>query len=259
MTDPWTVELSGVPVAALSRSQLVDRVFRALAQGEGGWIVTANLDFLYRCHSAPSTVDLYRQADFIVADGLPLVWASRLRGTPLPERVAGSELVWSLAERATREGRSLYFLGGGGDAAKRAAEVLRRRWPALRIVGTSSPWISSEPTPEEVAPIRAELLAVAPDLVYVALGSPKQERLITNLRDALPGAWMLGVGISLSFIAGDVKRAPRWMQRVGLEWFHRLLQEPRRLGRRYLVQNIPFTFRLLGKALMQRNDTRNRP
>jgi N-acetylglucosaminyldiphosphoundecaprenol N-acetyl-beta-D-mannosaminyltransferase len=112
--------------------------------------------------------------------------------------------------------------------------------------------VSSPPTPAELAPIREELARLRPDILLVGLGSPKQESLIQALRPALPAAWMIGVGISFSFIAGDVRRAPSWMQKTGLEWVHRMAQEPRRLAHRYLVDDIPFAFSLFWHAFRRR-------
>ena len=252
-----TCQLHGMSLARLDTPAVLDHVFGALARGRGGWLVTANLDFLRRYVRHPEMRALYDAADVRVADGMPLLWAARLQGDPLPERVAGSTLVGHIAERAAREGRSLYLLGGAPGASTRAAEVLCERLPGLRIVGSSSPLVSDPPTPAELAPLRAELERLRPDLVLVGLGSPKQEKLIQELRSVLPGAWMMGVGISFSFLAGDVRRAPLWMQRTGLEWIHRLAQEPRRLARRYLIEDLPFSFALFAHALRQRKHQRN--
>ena len=122
----------------------------------------------------------------------------------------------------------------------------------LQIAGTSSPWVHAIPTPEEIAEIRESLRSSAPDIVYVGLGAPKQERVIVALRDSFPKTWWMGVGISLSFIAGDVHRAPLWMQAIGLEWVHRMAQEPGRLARRYLLDNLPFAVRLLWHSWRKR-------
>jgi N-acetylglucosaminyldiphosphoundecaprenol N-acetyl-beta-D-mannosaminyltransferase len=195
---------------------------------------------------------MYADADLRVADGMPLVWASRLRGTPLPERVAGSSLVAPLCRRAAREGRSVYLLGGEAEANRVAAEKLREADPSLRIVGASSPWVSAHPTEGELDEIAQSLLAARPDIVLVAFGSPKQERVIAKLRASLPNAWWIGVGISLSFLAGHVKRAPVLVQRLGLEWVHRLVQEPRRLFRRYVIEDLPFAVELFGRAALDR-------
>ena len=246
------VELFEMPLARYDRGQLLDHIFSALAEDRGGWLITANLDFLRRWAQHPEIRDLYSQADLRVADGMPLVWASRLMGDPLPERVAGSELIWLVAERASREGRSVYMLGGQPDAAQEARQRLIARNPALRICGCSSPWGGDAPSPSELDEIRAELVQSRPDIVLVALGSPKQERVIEGLRGELPATWMIGVGISFSFVAGHVRRAPSWVQRVGLEWVHRLAQEPGRLGRRYLIDDLPFAAELFARALIAR-------
>lgn len=250
--EPGTVDLLGMPLAPLTLPALTEQVFAELDRGRGGWVITANVDHLQRYVADAGLRALCAGADLIVADGMPLLWAARLRGTPLPSRVAGSDLVWSLAEEAARRGRSLYLLGGEAGVAAAAAERLRERWPELRIAGTSSPWVSAIPTEAELETLRRELRDASPDLVYVGLGAPKQERVICALRSELPRAWWLGVGISLSFIAGRVERAPRWMQRLGLEWLHRLAQEPGRLARRYLVDDLPFAVRLLASARRER-------
>lgn len=241
------VVIAGLPVARLGTAEVVDRVFHALSGAQGGWVVTANLDFMQRAYEDPDSRELYSRADLIVADGAPLVWAARLMGKPLPDRVAGSDLVWLFAERAAREGRSLFLLGGDGEDGKVAAERLVERYPGLKIAGVASPKLSSPPTDSELKEVRELVAAARPDLVYAGFGSPKQERVIEALRPSLPGAWMMGCGISLSFMAGTVARAPRWMQNSGLEWLHRMLSEPRRLAPRYL-RNIPYAFRLLWNA-----------
>jgi N-acetylglucosaminyldiphosphoundecaprenol N-acetyl-beta-D-mannosaminyltransferase len=229
----------------VTREQLLAHVVSALHEDRGGWIVTANVDHLLRHTMSAEIASLNDQADLIVADGMPLLWAARLQGTPLPHRIAGSDLVWALAEQAARNQLSLYLLGGAEGAADGAARRFRERWPELRIAGVSSPVVSPLPTADELARMRADLVQADPDLVYVAFGAPKQERVIAALRPALPKAWWMGVGISLGFVAGKPRRAPVWMQRTGLEWFHRVLQEPRRLTRRYFLEDLPFTFRLL--------------
>jgi len=244
--------LMGMRLARVGRAELVERIFASLAAGQGGWLVTANLDFLRRYVGDARVRALYDAADLRVTDGVPLVWASRLQGEALPERVAGSSLLWRLAERAARDGRSLYLLGGTPAANQGAARVLVERYPGLNICGRSCPAISSPPTADEVAHLQAELVALQPHILLVALGSPKQEELIAELRPHLPATWMMGVGVSLSFVAGELGRAPVWMRRAGLEWLHRLAQEPGRLARRYLLNDLPFSLRLFSAALTAR-------
>jgi N-acetylglucosaminyldiphosphoundecaprenol N-acetyl-beta-D-mannosaminyltransferase len=251
-----SVELLEMALARADRWQLLDHIFSELADGRGGWLVTANLDFLRRHVRDPGMRQLYAGADVRVADGMPLVWAAWLQGDPLPERVAGSSLLRLLAARAAGEGRSVYLLGGAGNSAPRAAAVLCANHPGLRIAGHSSPRVSELASAAELAPIMAELDRTRPDLLLVGLGSPKQERLIERLRTSFPAIWMMGVGISFSFIAGDVQRAPYWMRLSGLEWMHRLAQEPNRLARRYLVDDLPFAVELFGRAALRRWSSR---
>jgi N-acetylglucosaminyldiphosphoundecaprenol N-acetyl-beta-D-mannosaminyltransferase len=242
----------GVWFDVLREAEANALVMRELEAGRGGWIVTSNLDHLRRAQRDTDFRAMVEAADLVVADGMPLVWASRLQGTPLPERVAGSSMVGTLAEAAAQHRRSLYLLGGEAGAAEGAAEALRQRYPGLVIAGTICPPYGFENDPDQMARIRADLQQCRPDIVYVALGSPKQEWLIRELRDEFEQTWWIGVGISLSFLCGQVRRAPRWVQRIGLEWMHRLFQEPGRLAKRYLLQGLPFAARLLAGALVAR-------
>lgn len=246
------VQLARVRLHAVREVECVEHVVSCLARGQGGWIATANLDHLRRLQQPGEFQRVYEQADVVVADGMPVVWACRLQGTPVPERVAGSDLIRSLSAAAGRAGRSVFLLGGEPGTAEAAAAKLAAGAPGLRIAGTCCPPFGFERDPAQVAALRTSLAAACPDIVFVALGSPKQELLIAQLRDVLPGAWWIGVGISFSFVAGTVRRAPRWLQRLGLEWLHRLAQEPRRLGARYLWSGPPFVVRLFAGALRGR-------
>ena len=146
-----------------------------------------------------------------------------------------------------RESR-FFFLGGEAGTAEAAAAVLRSRYPQLKIAGKLCPPLRFEKDEAEVQRIASHLQEAKPDIVFVALGSPKQERLIDRIRRTMPGAWWLGVGVSFSFLCGDVRRAPLWMRTCGLEWIHRLMQEPKRLFKRYVVVGIPFASWLLLQA-----------
>ena len=140
--------------------------------------------------------------------------------------------------------RRVFLLGGDPGTADAAADVLRTRYEGLDIVGTHCPPIGFEHHEQKTRRIIESIKQAQPDIVFVALGSPKQEQLIARLRHVMPTAWWVGVGISFSFVCGRVRRAPRWVQRLGLEWLHRLVQEPRRLMRRYLIDGLPFAARL---------------
>lgn len=245
------VKLLGMRVADVDSQGLLQHVFAELAAGRGGWIVTANLDILRRYALDSDARALYDAADLRVADGMPLVWASQIAGSPLPERVAGSSLTLALAERAAREGRSMYLLGGAPGAAEGCRAELQRRFTGLRITGTSSPRVSA-PTPWAEVEAIAATIEGEPDIILVGLGSPKQEHLIQKLKQRFPRAWLMGVGITFSFVAGEVSRAPEWMQRAGVEWVHRMAQEPGRLVRRYLIEDLPFAAVLFGSAIAKR-------
>ncbi|HEX6810700.1 MAG TPA: WecB/TagA/CpsF family glycosyltransferase [Planctomycetota bacterium] len=246
------VDLMGFPIHAIRESACVEHIMTCVARGQGGWIVTVNLDHLRRMVHEPGYRELCEGATMLVPDGMPLIWASRLRGTPLPERVTGSNLVSSLSKAAAQASVPIFLLGGNPGAAQGAAAILTRRYPALRIAGTHCPEFGFEADPARIASITSQLRRCRPGIVYVALGSPKQEVLIDRLRGCLPSAWWVGVGISFSYLTGEVPRAPRWMQTIGMEWLHRLWQEPQRLSRRYLLHDLPFAVRLLFGSACQR-------
>lgn len=246
-----TVTLCGVRLHAITETQCIQHIVDQLEAGRGGMLVTPNLDHLHRCTKNMAFKALVAEADLVVADGMPLVWASRLQGTPLPERVAGSNLITTLSGAAAGRGRSVYLLGGSAGTAEGAARVLVERFPNLKIAGTFYPPMGFEDDAAQMAGIVASLAAAKPHIVFVALGSPKQEKLIARLREILPDAWWVGVGNSFSFLCGDVRRAPRWMQVSGLEWMHRLFQEPKRLFRRYVVIGLPFAATMLSRAVFK--------
>lgn len=245
---PRAVILEGVRLHAVDEEQCVALVLEASMVGRGGWIVTPNLDHLRRLLGDASMRAYYRRADLSVADGMPLVWACRLQNTPLPGRIAGSDLIWSLSRGAAAHGLSVFFLGGDPGTAQDTANALSARFTNLHIAGVFCPAPGFEDRKGEIADLTALLVATGPDVVFVALGSPKQEALIERLRPHLPKAWWLGVGISFSFVAGRVQRAPVWMRRIGFEWLHRLIQEPGRLARRYLRDGLPFAAALLARS-----------
>jgi N-acetylglucosaminyldiphosphoundecaprenol N-acetyl-beta-D-mannosaminyltransferase len=249
---PPVVHVDGVRLHALDEAGTIRHVIDALEGGRGGIMVTHNLDHLRRLRTDPEFRRICDGADLRVADGMPVVWAAALRGTPLPARVAGSSLMEPLAGAAAAAGKSVFLLGGMPGTADAAADELRRLHPSLRVAGTACPPVGFERDAEYVAGLRRQLADSGADIVFVALGSPKQEVLADAHHDVLPRAWWIGVGISFSFLCGDVQRAPRWMQRAGLEWVHRLAQEPRRLARRYLVDGVPYALRLMLRSAGER-------
>ena len=251
--SPPTVTIGGLcDLHPISEVDLVQQVLDRLEAGEGGWIVTLNLDHLWHFESDPAYRALCSQATFRVADGMPLVWTSRLQGTPLPGRLAGSNLISSLSAAAAKHGRSIFLLGGMPGVADAAAAVLRTRHPELRLAGVLDRCDGWDP-----ADIADRLGAARADIVYVSLGKIVEERLIDRLRERLPAAWFVGVGTSFAFLSGQIRRAPQWMGEAGLEWLYRWAQEPRRLTGRY-VRCTPLAIRLLGGAVLRRARSRGR-
>lgn len=247
------VTLMGLAIDSVRQVDVLSHIATALNHNRGGWVITPNLDQLRLYCKHPDLHPLYEEADLILADGMPLVWASRLAGEPLPERVAGSSLVTPLCALAAESGHSVFFLGGNPGAAAAAAQKLNTQYSSLKVAGTYCPKIGFEKDPEEMTRIRDAILSSRPDIIFVGLGFPKQEKLIRELRAIYPRAWYLGIGISFSFIAGEVRRAPLWMQRLGLEWFHRMTQEPGRLFKRYIIHDLPFAARLFTHAVFHRH------
>lgn len=240
MNPTTRIELLGMPFDVVTFEQTLELLMKLSRGDRPTYIVTANVDHVVRFVREPSVRALYTKADLVVADGTPVIWASRFLGTPLPHRVAGSDLTPALCARAAEEGRSLFFLGGAPGSADAAAEVLRRRHPKLNIVGTFCPDYGFEKDEGKLAETVRVVREAKPDILLVGLGSPKQENWIVAHKDACGAKLSIGVGVTFSFIAGHVKRAPRWMQRLGLEWAHRLMQEPGRLWRRYLIEDTAF-------------------
>ena len=247
-----TIDLMGVSIHAAEENACIDYIIQRAMHRHGGWVVTANLDHLRRLVGQPSYRELCSEATLLVPDGMPLLWASRIRGTPLPERVAGSNLIVSLSRAAARAHISVFLLGGNPGTADGAAEVLASRCPGLQVLGTSCPMHGFESDTEQLRELERTLQEHGPGIVYVALGSPKQELVIRHLRQSLPSVWWIGVGISFSYLTGDVHRAPHWLQAIGLEWLHRLSREPRRLFRRYVVDGVPFALRLFWDSARRR-------
>jgi N-acetylglucosaminyldiphosphoundecaprenol N-acetyl-beta-D-mannosaminyltransferase len=243
----------GAPMGVVTEAEAVRAIVDAAETGSGHWTITANLDHIRRYHSDPVQKALIDEADLVVADGMPLIWASHLAGEPLPERVSGSSMVWSICEAASVRGQSVFLLGGDPGVAEQAAQIFRDRYPGVEIVGTACPPVGFESDEQECDRIKRQVTEAAPRIVFVALGFPKQDLLIRILRESLPHASFLGVGISLSYATGDVSRAPGWICGLGLEWAYRLSQEPtRRLVRRYLVDGLPFGVQMMMSAARHR-------
>jgi N-acetylglucosaminyldiphosphoundecaprenol N-acetyl-beta-D-mannosaminyltransferase len=253
---PASLEASRVRVddVAFDKVTMRETVSRIVAMARkrdrARHVCTGNLDHLVIVARDEAFKAAYDGADLVVADGAPIVWLSKLAATDeqaiLPERVAGSDLFWELAKASSETGIRLFFLGGMPGAAARAAAIVEKRYPGARIVGTYCPPFETFDTEEEQRRIRDVVRSARPDVLLAAFGAPKQEKWIAANKDLLGVPVSIGVGGSFEMAAGMLKRAPKWIQQAGLEWFYRFLQQPKRLFQRYFVDDLPY---LLGAAL----------
>jgi N-acetylglucosaminyldiphosphoundecaprenol N-acetyl-beta-D-mannosaminyltransferase len=227
--------LFGVAIDDLSMDETVDVVGDLVAsgrrQGRTHQIATVNVDFLVNALADERVRRLLQRADLCLADGMPVVWGARASRMPLRDRVAGADLVPALAERAASTGWRIHLFGSTAGTAERSADLLRRKYPGVHVTADSGPIIADIDRVDEA--VLASIATIDPDILCVALGNPKQERFIDAYRDRLRTPVMIGVGGTLDMLVGDKRRAPEWVQRVGMEWVVRAAQEPRRLGKRY--------------------------
>lgn len=244
MTDH--LDLLAVRVDRVDFAGAMTTVRRAIASRRPHHLVTVNVDFLKQAQADPAYRHLLNTADLCLADGMPLVWAARLQGAPLPERITGMDLLLGCAALSAAEGHRLYLLGAAPGVAQAAAAALRRRCPGVVICGTDAPPFGAW-SPEEERAIVARIQAAQPDMLFVAFGAPRQEVFIRAHLAEFGVPVCVGIGGVLNFLAGRVRRAPAWMQDLGLEWLHRLVQEPGRLWRRYLVDDLPVVLALLAQ------------
>lgn len=238
--------LFGVPIDDLTMDETVAAVGGLVTDGRRHGrthqIATVNVDFLVNALADDGVHQLLQNADICLADGAPIVWGARAAHMALRERIAGADLVPALAARSVSAGWRIHLFGSAPGTAERAAELLIERYPGARITGDSGGFIKDVGQIDEV--LLASLAAADPDILCVALGNPKQERFIETYRTRLGAPVMIGVGGTLDFIVGGRRRAPLWVQRIGLEWVVRAAQEPGRLGKRYAHDALVFFPRL---------------
>jgi N-acetylglucosaminyldiphosphoundecaprenol N-acetyl-beta-D-mannosaminyltransferase len=232
-----TVAVLGIPFHNVTMDETVAQIEEQIREGGFHQIATANVDFLKNAIRDERMHSILCSCDMVVPDGMPVVWMSRLIGTPLKERVTGIDLVERLADVSARRGYGIFLLGASESRSQRAARVLKQRFPELRIVGRYSP----PPAPLDKMDneeILRRIEEARPEILLVAFGNPKQEEWLAMHRDRLNVPVCIGVGGTLDSLSGTVPRAPQWMQRRGLEWLHRTLQEPQRLAARYLADAV---------------------
>lgn len=245
-----SINMCGVRVDKYSFEQVVNIITtHAATSTQPKYVVTPNAHHIVTLQRDGHFRKIYREAFLSVADGVPLLWAARFLGTPLRGRVNGTDLFEQLCEVAAEKQLSVFLLGGRPGAAQMAAKVLTNRHPSLDIVGTYCPPYGFESDEIEVARINQMIRSAKPHLLFVGLGAPKQEYWMYEHCKEVGVPVSLGIGVSFEFVAGAVKRAPRWMQKLGLEWLFRFISEPKRLWQRYLVGNALFVWLVVKQKL----------
>jgi N-acetylglucosaminyldiphosphoundecaprenol N-acetyl-beta-D-mannosaminyltransferase len=227
MSSFLSVSILGVRVDAVTMPQTLGWIEAAVAARQPRQICTANPEFIMAAQRDPEFRAVLNQADLVLPDGVGLLWAARRLGARLPERVAGSDLIYRLAELAGQRGWRVYFLGAGEGVAQAAAQRLQGLNPGLVVAGS----FAGDPGPASADALVAGVQAARPDVLLVAYGAPAQDKWIAQHRARLGVPVSIGVGGSFDFVAGVARRAPVWMQRLGLEWLHRLWRQPWRARR----------------------------
>ena len=232
-----TVNLFGIKIHNIMMGEAIQRIDEMIRTNRKGYIVTPNVDHVVKLQKDDEFRKVYSSASLVLTDGMPLVWASRLVGNGIVERVAGSDLMPELCRYAWENGSRIFMLGAGPGVAVKAAESLRERYEGI-MIDTYSPSYGFEKNMEENEHIINMINEAKPDILFVGVGAPKQEKWLYNNLDKLDVKVGLGVGASIDFIAGNIRRAPKWMQKSGLEWFYRFISEPGRLFRRYFIEDM---------------------
>lgn len=222
----------------LTMSETVEAIEKMIAEERKSYVVAINVDVVMKIESDPYLKEIVDGADMVLVDGKPLVWISKLHGKPLKAKISGSDLVPLLCEVSAQKGYRMFIIGGKDGIAEQAKRRLEEKYPDIQIVGTYAPPVGFEKDKKELNKINDMISEVKPDLLITCFGCPKQEKWIYENINRYDAKVSVCAGATVDFLAGNVKRAPRWMSEHGLEWFYRFLQEPKRMFRRYFVDDI---------------------
>ena len=251
---PPRATVLGVRIDALRSGELTDAVSRLVREHAHVLVLNVNVHGLNLAYENPWLRDFFNRAEWVFPDGEGVVLAARFLGQRLPARITFADWIWDLAERAERERYSLYFLGAKPQVAEAAAQRLRDLFPQLDIFGIRDGYFDKRRSSDGNRQVVEEINRLRPDILLVGLGMPLQEKWLMDNWSDLDVKVALAVGGMFDFVSGRLRRAPKWMQRAGLEWLARLIIEPRRLWRRYVIGNPKFAFRLLRERLMLSRD-----
>lgn len=238
---PWKnkrIPLFNIEIDNVTMSEAVYCVKELAKTGNGSYVVTPNVDHIMKLQKDAEFARIYQKADLILADGKPILWFAKGMGTPIVEKVSGSDLFPRVCEMAAMEDLRVFFLGGNEGVAQKAADKLCEKHPALQIAGVYSPPIGFEKDETEMNHICSMIREASPDILFVGLGAPKQEKFFDAIKERVSVPVALHIGASFDFVAGTIKRAPKWMRSVGLEWFYRMCKEPKRMMKRYLIDDM---------------------
>ncbi|MDZ7315891.1 MAG: WecB/TagA/CpsF family glycosyltransferase [candidate division KSB1 bacterium] len=250
-TRPFSrIKVLGCPVDRVTLSQCLDWFEKVIERGGRCHIVVINAAKVVKARRDAELARVIHEADLIGADGMSIVWASRLLGTPLPGRVNGTDLMDALFELSARKGYRVYLLGARPAVIEKAAANLRRHYPTLNLVGYRHGYFADSAEEEEAV---QRINQAKPDILLLGMSTPMKELWVKRHKELLSVPVIHGVGGSFDIVGGVTRRAPVWMQRSGLEWLFRLAQEPRRLWRRYLITNTVFVWLVLKEVLFGRN------
>lgn len=222
----------------LTMMEAVQKIEQLILNKKPSYVVTPNVDHIVKLETDKEFQKVYKEADLILTDGMPLIWISKIKKTPIKEKVSGSDLFPEVCKLSANKGYKVFLLGAAKGIAIKAAENLKLKYDGLNIVGTYSPSYGFENNKDEIEQIIEIINEVKPDILAVGLGAPKQEKFLYKFRNRLNVPVSLAIGASIDFEAGNINRAPKWMQRLGLEWFYRLIKEPKRMFKRYLVDDL---------------------
>lgn len=228
----------GCPIDNLTMTETLTKIEEHIASGQPHQHCVVNAAKLVAIAKDHRYLETVRQCDLVNADGQSIIWASRFLGTPLVQRITGIDLMEHLLRLAATKGYRVYFLGARAEVVTRVVAEATRRYPLLKVAGCQHGYFTDDEEPQIVRSIRES----RPDILFVAMGSPRKEQWLARHLKALGVPFAMGVGGSFDVIAGVTKRAPPWVQRIGMEWFFRFLQEPGRLWRRYLITTPQFIF-----------------
>lgn len=244
----------GISVNNLSCAEAEQAIEQCILEKQKAYVVEVNTDVMMKIEKDACLKKITEEADLVLVDGQPLVWVSRFLKQPVKEKVSGSDLSLALCALAAKKGYTIFILGGKEGVAQQAKARMEAQYPGLQVAGTYAPPLGFEKDEGELERIRQRISQAGPDVVLACFGCPKQEKWIYENYRAIRATVFLCAGATVDFLAGQVKRAPAWVSRMGMEWFYRFLKEPRRLFKRYFVDDMKI-FGLIWKYRKQRKKT----